>query len=154
MLGTPPAFVLSQDQTLKKLYLNNLSVAQISFLNNLLLAYTQEFSLAVNSIWIEILNNPFYKLSKVFIVRLCVIQFTRYILFAAANFDIITQLSAFVKHFFQVFANFFQALFLSCASLERLRILADIVSFVKRFFQFFTYIFTRPRLVSFPLFSP
>ena len=38
MLGTPPAFVLSQDQTLKKLYLNNLSVAQIKFLNNLLLA--------------------------------------------------------------------------------------------------------------------
>ena len=77
-------------------------------------------------------------MSKVFIVRLCVIQFTRYILFAAANFDIITQLSAFVKHFFQVFANFFRALFLSCASLERLRILADIIPFVKRFFQFFS----------------
>ena len=31
VLGTPPAFVLSQDQTLKKLYLNNLSAAQIIF---------------------------------------------------------------------------------------------------------------------------
>ena len=38
VLGTPPAFVLSQDQTLKKLYLNDLAVAQIKFLNNLLLA--------------------------------------------------------------------------------------------------------------------
>ena len=49
VLGTPPAFVLSQDQTLKKLYLNNLSAVQIKFLNNLLLAITQEFSLAVFS---------------------------------------------------------------------------------------------------------
>ena len=31
VLGTPPAFVLSQDQTLKKLYLNDLAVAQIIF---------------------------------------------------------------------------------------------------------------------------
>ena len=31
VLGTPPAFVLSQDQTLKKLYLNSLSAAQIIF---------------------------------------------------------------------------------------------------------------------------
>ena len=38
MLGTPPAFVLSQDQTLKKLYLNFPKEAQIKFLNNLLLA--------------------------------------------------------------------------------------------------------------------
>ena len=38
VLGTPPAFVLSQDQTLKKLYLNGLPAAQIKFLNNLLLA--------------------------------------------------------------------------------------------------------------------
>ena len=36
VLGTPPAFVLSQDQTLKKLYLNFLPEAQIKFLNNLL----------------------------------------------------------------------------------------------------------------------
>ena len=31
VLGTPPAFVLSQDQTLKKLYLNSLPEAQIIF---------------------------------------------------------------------------------------------------------------------------
>ena len=44
VLGTPPAFVLSQDQTLKKLYLNCFSQLKSSFLNNLLLAFiTQEF---------------------------------------------------------------------------------------------------------------
>ena len=31
VLGTPPAFVLSQDQTLKKLYLNSFPAAQIIF---------------------------------------------------------------------------------------------------------------------------
>ena len=38
VLGTPPAFVLSQDQTLKKLYLKFLLEPQIKVLNNLLLA--------------------------------------------------------------------------------------------------------------------
>ena len=33
VLGTPPAFVLSQDQTLKNLYLNYHKAAQIKFLN-------------------------------------------------------------------------------------------------------------------------
>ena len=48
VLGTPPAFVLSQDQTLKNLYLKPFSESKIPFLNNLLLAFiTQEFSLAV-----------------------------------------------------------------------------------------------------------
>ena len=37
VLGTPPAFVLSQDQTLKKLYLNSFRCSN-HFLNNLLLA--------------------------------------------------------------------------------------------------------------------
>ena len=53
VLGTPPAFVLSQDQTLKKLYLK-LIEPQIKFLNNLLLAFiTQEFSLAVFSLTLK-----------------------------------------------------------------------------------------------------
>ena len=64
VLGTPPAFVLSQDQTLKKLYLNNLSAVQIKFLNNLLLAI-----LLKNFRWLKFdfnrnLNN-LYQLSKV-----------------------------------------------------------------------------------------
>ena len=53
VLGTPPAFVLSQDQTLKKLYLNSFELKS-NFLNNLLLAFiTQEFSLAVFSLTLK-----------------------------------------------------------------------------------------------------
>ena len=53
VLGTPPAFVLSQDQTLKKLYLNSFEFKS-NFLNNLLLAFiTQEFSLAVFSLTLK-----------------------------------------------------------------------------------------------------
>ena len=103
--------------------------------------------MAVNSINRIILNNPFYKLSKVFIVRLCVIQFTRYILFAAANFYIITQLSSFVKNFFQVFPNFFSLCYFCLALVERLRILAHTSPFVKYFFHFFTCIFQNQQFV-------
>ena len=39
VLGTPPAFVLSQDQTLKNLYLKLFSEPKIKLLNNLLLAF-------------------------------------------------------------------------------------------------------------------
>ena len=46
VLGTPPAFVLSQDQTLKKLYLKHRSASN-HFPNNLSSKFTQEFSLAV-----------------------------------------------------------------------------------------------------------
>ena len=53
VLGTPPAFVLSQDQTLKKLYLKPFGLKS-NFLNNLLLAFiTQEFSLAVFSLTLK-----------------------------------------------------------------------------------------------------
>ena len=54
VLGTPPAFVLSQDQTLKNLYLKLFSEPKIKLLNNLLLAsITQEFSLAVFSLTLK-----------------------------------------------------------------------------------------------------
>ena len=39
VLGTPPAFVLSQDQTLKNLYLKLFPEPKINFLNNSLLAF-------------------------------------------------------------------------------------------------------------------
>ena len=57
VLGTPPAFVLSQDQTLKNLYLKLFSEPKIKFLNNLLLA-----KLLKNFRWLFFrlrLNNPF-----------------------------------------------------------------------------------------------
>ena len=66
VLGTPPAFVLSQDQTLKKLYLKAQS-SKIKVLNNLLLA-----KLLKNFRWLflfalihELLNKSI-NLSKVF----------------------------------------------------------------------------------------
>ena len=60
VLGTPPAFVLSQDQTLKKLYPNGLPAAQIIFLNNLLLAILlKNFVGCFRSSYTRFLNNPF-----------------------------------------------------------------------------------------------
>ena len=57
MLGTPPAFVLSQDQTLKKLYLERRSASN-HFLNKFVLAnITQEFRWLLISI-LHRLNNP------------------------------------------------------------------------------------------------
>ena len=54
VLGTPPAFVLSQDQTLKNLYLKPFSEPKTAFLNNSLPAFiTQEFSLAVFSLTLK-----------------------------------------------------------------------------------------------------
>ena len=75
-------------------------------------------------------------MSKVFIVRLCVIQFTRYIPFAAANFDILSQNFSFVKYFFRVFPNFFLFCSFLSRSPERSHILADYSLFVKHFFDF------------------
>ena len=48
VLGTPPAFVLSQDQTLYEWYLND-SEESIKSIHKFALSYTQEFSLAVLS---------------------------------------------------------------------------------------------------------
>ena len=119
MLGTPPAFVLSQDQTLKKLYLNNLSVAQIIFQVICSSKFYSRIFVGLNSIFTRNLNNSL--LSKVFLVRLHVIQFTRYRrcsrkLSLAANLYILAEPSAFVKNFFHFFSNFFSIRFLSCRS--------------------------------------
>ena len=61
MLGTPPAFVLSQDQTLKKLYLKRFHASN-HFLNHCFWQLTQEFSLAV----FAYASNKSINLSKVF----------------------------------------------------------------------------------------
>ena len=65
VLGTPPAFVLSQDQTLKKLYLNSRRSSNQSFEQFASSKITQEFSLAVNSISRNL--NKSINLSKVLI---------------------------------------------------------------------------------------
>ena len=73
VLGTPPAFVLSQDPTLKKWYLNNPKAAQIFFRIICLANILKNFRWLL--FVLKRLNNPL--IVKVF-VRLCVIQFTRY----------------------------------------------------------------------------
>ena len=82
-------------------------------------------------------------MSKVFLVRLHVIQFTRYRrcsckLSLAANFYMLSQLISFVKNFFRSFLNFFK-LFRRPPGRSRSsgnsHILADLPAFVKNFFQ-------------------
>ena len=88
-----------------------------------------------------------------FLVRLHVIQFTRYsfVPFAApvgtaGNFYILADVVEFVKHFFQVFSNSFSArrppdLFAGRSS-DSLHILADRSLFVKHFLQNSCFIFS------------
>ena len=150
VLGTPPAFVLSQDQTLKKLYLNNLSVAQIIFQVICSSKFYSRIFVGLNSIFTRNLNNSL--LSKVFLVRLHVIQFTRYRrcshkLSLAANFYMLSQLISFVKYFFKFLKTFLKCfkrfLVVSVALQARRRssdnwfMLAYLPEFVKNFFLFF-----------------
>ena len=108
MLGTPPAFVLSQDQTLKKWYLKLFSELKIDLLNNLLLAFiTQEFSLAVFSLT---LKQSIY--CPRCLVCLFVIQFTRYRVVLASRlgtrlvYHRMSRLSRAFFSFFRVFSRF------------------------------------------------
>ena len=117
MLGTPPAFVLSQDQTLKNLYLKLFSEPKIKFLNNLLLA-----KLLKNFRWLFFrlrLNNPFI-VQGVFII-VCVIQFTRYSVLTALAVSLLSISRAlyFVKNFFRPFSFSFARNLLSLPSLSK-----------------------------------
>ena len=109
MLGTPPAFVLSQDQTLKNLYLKLFPELKINFLNNSLLAFHYS-RIFVGCFFRLRLNNPL--LSKV-LFSSCVIQFTRYSrsfcvhIHPATNFYMLAHLFPFVKNFFQILTKFF-----------------------------------------------
>ena len=78
MLGTPPAFVLSQDQTLKKLYLNSRRSSNQSFEQFTSSKITQEFSLAVLIRSYTRTLKQIHLFVQGVIVCLYVIQFTRY----------------------------------------------------------------------------
>ena len=101
VLGTPPAFVLSQDQTLKKLYLKH-SRASNHFLNHLLLA--------INSrIFVGCFRLRFKQIHKfvkgvLFVFALFNLQGT--VFRSVANFDILPQKKLFVKMFFHLFWGF------------------------------------------------
>ena len=102
VLGTPPAFVLSQDQTLKKLYLKHFRASN-HFLNNRFWQLTQEFSLAV----FAYASNKSINLSKVFCSSLRYSIYKVQSLSAlAVSLLILARRLPFVKNFFQVFSNF------------------------------------------------
>ena len=103
MLGTPPAFVLSQDQTLKKLYLKSEDLK--SFFESFALAnFTQEFSLAV-------FNRSKTLKQSIIIVQGVIVCLTLFNLQGtgahAVSLLILTHQFPFVKNFFLLFSNFF-----------------------------------------------
>jgi len=83
-------------------------------------------------------------LSKVFLVRLHVIQFTRYSVRCfvfARSFLILSHSNSFVKNFFQVFANLFEAIRSLVVLANNFAMLAHPFEFVKHFFQVFANFF-------------
>ena len=98
VLGTPPAFVLSQDQTLKKLYLKHFRASN-HFLNNRFWQLTQEFSLAVFRLRFKQIHK-FVK-GVLFVFALFNLQGTA--VRFAANLDMLPQRKPFVKMFFHLF---------------------------------------------------
>ena len=109
-------------------------------MNNLLLAFiTQEFSLAV-------IRSKTLKQS-IIIVQGVICSSLRYSIYkvhlalASANSVIIAPMFSFVKHFFQILANFFSVRFFLARSPERLHILPDVSPFVNTFFHIFAIIF-------------
>ena len=147
VLGTPPAFVLSQDQTLKKIVSKRCFHRSNHFLNNLLLAILLKnfVGCSLFALIHELLNKSI-NLSKVFGLSL---RYSIYkvqgsslvaVAFAsAANFYILAHHFEFVKHFFK----FFQILFdVSCApgfrrSSHNFFMISHRVQFVKHFFLVF-----------------
>ena len=139
MLGTPPAFVLSQDQTLKKLYLNYLSVAQIIFQVICSSKFYSRIFVGLNSIF-------YSKLKQFIIVQGVLSSSSRYSIYKvqcevlrklslAANFYILAYRFLFVKNFFQVFSNFFSIRFISCRSRDSFDIISLHNRFVNTFFK-------------------
>ena len=110
MLGTPPAFVLSQDQTLKKWYLK--AEALKSCFKKICLAnFTQEFSLAVISI-LHRLNNPLIVQGVLVRLTLFNLQGTgRSPRVRGESLLILAQPSSIVKHFFYLLTTYFSLCF-------------------------------------------
>ena len=104
MLGTPPAFVLSQDQTLKKLYLKA-EALKSNHLNNLSSKYTQEFSLAV--IRFKTLKQSIYCQGVHFVFALFNLQGTDRVTALAVSLLILPRHVLLVKKFFSKNQHFF-----------------------------------------------
>ena len=115
VLGTPPAFVLSQDQTLKKIVLTLASLQvpiSLSLIAHSILTY--HFSL-------NFFRSPDYfriylrsKKSQGFFLTCCLIFKVRFALGRTPSREclhIVPLHTSFVKHFYQVFLNFFKSFF-------------------------------------------
>ena len=133
VLGTPPAFVLSQDQTLKKLYLKRFHASN-HFLNHLLLA--------INSrIFVGCFRLRFKQIHK----------FVKGVLFVFALFNLqgtvafrsrgkLAYLSTASSICQELFSGFFKFLKLRCPLPDSLRIVPHQGLFVKRFFIIFDFV--------------
>ena len=82
-------------------------------------------------------------MSKVFIVRFHVIQFTRYSSRSAlaVSFYILAHRFQIVKHFFQVFSIFFAVSYFFAALADSFSIISDPLLFVNTFFHLFSKFF-------------
>ena len=139
VLSTPPAFILSQDQTLNKMVSK-----ELSFLKSILLKLNSSFK--------EIINGCLYKLFWAFTTNSfwCFVFVTLFNLQGAHRLQrrafILPQRFFFVKHFFQVFSNSFVLSFADrslrfAALADSLIILPRSFSLVKHFFQAFSNFF-------------
>jgi len=126
------------------LYLNNLSVAQIKFLNNLLLAI-----LLKNFRWLkirlhDILNNSSIVQGVIVCLTLFNLQGTVAVAFAVSLL-ILSRSFPFVKNFFLLFSNFFELISYQAPSSRRLAYISIYTPFCQvvfyDFFQFFRSLF-------------
>ena len=127
MLGTPPAFVLSQDQTLNKWYLHSRSCLNL-LLNSCILAYSRNFLSGACFAPYEAL---FLVLKSFLINTLFNLQGTHP---RAAQGLYISTLASVCQ---EVFSTFFETLSRFAPSPERLINIPRTFLFVNTFFQFF-----------------
>ena len=149
VLCTPPAFILSQDQTLKQIvypppkWLDSVWAIYLSFFYFLELCY----SLFLTDLYSHLLN-----LLCTSIFCCSIVKFQSLITYARAatrfreSLSIIPQPFRFVKRFFKTFLSFFQALFVTVAFLAATRLLyhnsfrlsIGFWKFLKKFFKPFS----------------
>ena len=131
MLGTPPAFVLSQDQTLKKWYLKNL----YRFIKSIFRTICTS-KLLKNFRWLNFLFKPYF-VQGVHYMLSCVIQFTRYSVLPALlrQLGYLITSSSICQPLFSRFFKFHRpSCSISCRSPERSDILSRSAQIVKHFF--------------------
>ena len=135
VLSTPPAFILSQDQTLNKMVFNEPKLVKSNYWN-LISKLQRNFNGCLYKLFWAFTTNSFW----------CFVFVMLFNLQGAHRFQrrafILPQLFFLVKHFFQVFSNSFVLSFAEpslrrAALADSLIILPRSFSSVKHFFKFF-----------------